>query len=97
MVGWKITRQTDGRAESQIGGLKNNSPNGWTDGELNDRLENNSPNRSTNGELNDQLENNSPNRLADAELNGRLENNSPNRWTGGDQMVGSKITRQMES
>ena len=23
---------------------KNNSPNGWTDGELNGRLENNSPN-----------------------------------------------------
>ena len=39
---------------------KYNSPNGWTDEELNGRLENNSPNRWTDGELNDQHENNSP-------------------------------------
>ena len=47
----KITRQTDGRMESQIGQLENDSPNGWTDGELNDRLERNLPKAWTDGEL----------------------------------------------
>ena len=66
---------------------KNNSPNGWTDGELNGRLENNSPNRWTDGELNDQHENNSPKH---GESDGRHEitrprvgqnkNNSPKGW-----------------
>ena len=36
---------------------KNNSPNGWTDGELNGRLENKSP---KDGESNSKHENNSP-------------------------------------
>ena len=36
---------------------KNNSPNRWTDGELNDRLENNSP---KDGESNGRPKNNSP-------------------------------------
>ena len=48
---------------------KNNSPNGWTDGELNGWLENNSPNRWTDGELNDRHKNNSP---KDGESNGRV-------------------------
>ena len=48
---------------------KNNSPNGWTNGELNGRLENNSLNRWTDGELNDQHENNSP---KDGESNGSV-------------------------
>ena len=47
---------------------KNNSPNGWTDGELNGRLENNSPNTWTDGELNDWLKNNSPDRWTDGKL-----------------------------
>ena len=41
----------DGRESN--GGLKNNSANGWTDGELNDQLENNSPNRWMGAELRD--------------------------------------------
>ena len=65
MVGTKITRQ---RMENKMvrtkiahpgdGRHKNNSPNRWTDGELNDQHENNSP---TDGESNGRQENNSPN------------------------------------
>ena len=57
---------------------KNNSPNGWTDGESCGRLENNSPNRFgwMDRELKKQLENNSSNGWTDVELHGRLENNS---------------------
>ena len=39
------------------GRLENNSPNRWTDGELNDQHENNSP---KDGESNGRHENNSP-------------------------------------
>ena len=66
---------------------KNNSPNGWTDLELNGRLENNSLNRWSDGELNDQHENNS---LKDGESMvgtkitlpgvGQYKNNSPKGW-----------------
>ena len=43
----KITRQTDGRTDGRKDGqlngwLENNSPNGWTDVELNGRHENKS-------------------------------------------------------
>ena len=48
MVGHEKTLQRDGWH-------KNNSPNGWTDGQLNDRPENNSPNRWTDAELNGRL------------------------------------------
>ena len=64
MVGTKITCQ---RMENQmlgtkitcprVGQYKNNSPKGWTDGELNGRHENNSP---KDGESNVGDENNSP-------------------------------------
>ena len=63
MVGTKITCQRDEWH-------KNNSPNGWADLELNDRLENNSPNQWTDAELNGRLENNSPNRWTGGESNG---------------------------
>ena len=49
MVGTKITHPRDGRH-------KNNSPKGWTNGELRGRDENNSP---KDGELNGRHENNS--------------------------------------
>ena len=63
MVGTKITRQ---KMENQmlgtkitcprVGQYKNNSPKGWTDGELNERIENNSSYCLTpDGELNEQL------------------------------------------
>ena len=56
----EITRQRDGWH-------KNNSSNGWADGELNDRLENNSQKRWTDVELNGWLENNSPKRWTGGE------------------------------
>ena len=40
MGGTKITRQRDGKSNSKH---KYNSPNGWTDRELNGQHENNSP------------------------------------------------------
>ena len=50
MVGKKITRPRDGWH-------KNNSPKGWSDGELNGQHKNNSP---KDGESNGRDENNSP-------------------------------------
>ena len=57
MDGTKITRQRDGRMESNMVGRKIilpsdgwhkiNWPKGWTDGELNDQHENNPPKRWT--------------------------------------------------
>ena len=82
MVGTKITHQ---RMENQIVSMKitrprvrqhkNNSPERWMGGELNDCHENNSPKHR---ESNSKHENNSP---EDGELNGRHENSSPNGWT----------------
>ena len=58
----------DGQMESQMVSKKNNLPNGWTDGELNEWLENNSPNLWTDEELSGQLENDSTNGWTDREL-----------------------------
>ena len=66
---------------------KNNSPKGWTGGELNGWLENNSPNRWTDGELTDRHENNSPrmeNQMVGTKITrsriGQYKNNSPKGW-----------------
>ena len=52
MVGTKITRQTDERINSQMVSTRNNSAEGWTDGELNGRDKNNSPEGGKDGVLN---------------------------------------------
>ena len=63
----------DGELNDQ---LESNSPNQWSDRELNCRLKKTCQ---TDGqmEINSRLENNSPNRWTDGESNDRLENNWP--------------------
>ena len=82
MVGTKISCPRDGWH-------KNNSPKGWTGGELYGRHQNNSP---KDGELNGRHGNNSPQGMDDTKItrqrdrrigqfNGRHENHSPKGWT----------------
>ena len=73
IVSTKITRPRVGQYEItrlRDGWHKNNSPKGWTGGQLNGQHENNSPKNWT-------VQNNSPKGWMGGKLNGQHENNSP--------------------